>query len=203
MNVGGSRSNDWIFIAINDHETSEYRIVPAGDPTAEPKIVAPRETGLEYDIEEGGDVFFILTNADGAKDFKIVTAPAADPRRENWTDLVPHQPGRLILSVLSFKDFLVRLERSEGLPRIVVRERASGEEHVIGFDEEAFSLGLSGSYEYDTEMMRFSYSSMTTPAQLFDYNMRTPRAQLAQDPGSAVRPRSRPLCDAPPDGAFA
>ena len=136
-------------------------------------MVSPRETGLEYDIEEGGDVFFILTNADGAKDFKIVTAPAADPRRENWTDLVPHQPGRLILSILSFKDFLVRLERSDGLPRIVVRERASGDEHVIGFDEEAFSLGLSGAYEYDTEVMRFSYSSMTTPAQLFDYNMRS------------------------------
>ena len=173
MSVGGTRSNEWIFIAINDHETSEYRVMPANDPEAEPKVVSPRETGVEYDIEEGGDIFFILTNADGAKDFKIVTAPAADPRRENWTDLVPHRPGRLILAVLSFKDFLVRLERSEGLPRIVVHERASGEEHVVGFDEEAFSLALSGSYEYDTEMMRFTYSSMTTPAQLFDYNMRT------------------------------
>ena len=94
-------------------------------PTAEPKLVAPRETGLQYDLEEGGDIFFILTNADGAKDFKIVTAPAADPRRDNWTELVPHEPGRLILSVLSFKDFLVRLERKDGLPRIVVRDRAS------------------------------------------------------------------------------
>jgi oligopeptidase B len=173
MNVGGTRSNEWIFIAINDHETSEYLAIPANDPLGEPKMVSPRETGLEYDIEEGGDVFFILTNADGAKDFKIVTAPAADPRRQNWTDLVPHQPGRLILSILSFKEFLVRLERADGLPRIVVRERASGNEHVIGFDEEAFSLGLSGAYEYDTEVMRFSYSSMTTPAQLFDYNMRS------------------------------
>ena len=93
MSVGGTRSNEWIFIAINDHETSEYRVMPANDPEAEPKVVSPRETGLEYDIEEGGDIFFILTNADGAKDFKIVTAPAADPRRENWTDLVPHRAG--------------------------------------------------------------------------------------------------------------
>ncbi|MFW8696360.1 S9 family peptidase, partial [Mesorhizobium japonicum] len=72
-----------------------------------------------------------------------------------------------------FKDHMVRLERKEGLPRIVVRDRTNGEEHLISFDEEAFSLGLSGSYEYDTETMRFSYSSMTTPAQVFDYNMRT------------------------------
>ncbi len=173
MNVGGTRLNDWILIGINDHETSEYRLLPADDPAAEPRIVSPRETGLQYDLEEGGDVFFILTNADGAKDFKVVTAPVNAPGRENWTELVPHEPGRLILSIQSFTKFLVRLERVDGLPRIVVRERKSGAEHSISFPEEAFSLGLSGGYEYDTEWMRFSYSSMTTPAQLFDYNMRT------------------------------
>ncbi|WP_315919442.1 S9 family peptidase [Mesorhizobium sp. SP-1A] len=178
MNVGGTRSNEWILIGINDHETSEYRILSAADPSAEPKLVAARETGLQYDLEEGGDVFFVLTNADGAKDFKIMTAPASDPARANWKELVPHEPGRLILSILAFRHFLVRLERRDGLPRIVVRERASGEEHVISFEEEAFSLGLSGSYEYDTEEMRFTYSSMTTPAQLFDYNMRTRERRL-------------------------
>ncbi|CDX41760.1 Oligopeptidase B [Mesorhizobium sp. SOD10] len=173
MDVSGTRANDWIMIGINDHETSEYRLLPANDPSAEPKLVAVRETGLQYDLEEGGDIFFILTNADGAKDFKIMTAPADNPVRANWQELVPHEPGRLILSVLGFKNHMVRLERKDGLPRIVVRERASGEEHFISFDEEAFSLGLSGSYEYDTEVMRFTYSSMTTPAQVFDYNMRS------------------------------
>ena len=178
MNVGGTRSNEWILIGINDHETSEYRILPADEPSAEPKLVAARENGLQYDLEEGGDIFFVLTNADGAKDFKIMTAPASDPVRANWKELVPHEPGRLILSVLAFKDFVVRLERKDGLPRIVVRERASGEEHLISFPEEAFSLGLSGAYEYDTEVMRFTYSSMTTPAQVFDYDMRTRQRTL-------------------------
>ncbi|QPC87174.1 prolyl oligopeptidase family serine peptidase [Mesorhizobium sp. NBSH29] len=173
MSVGGSRSNEWIFVSISDHETSEYRIMPANDSQAALRVVAPRETGLQYELEEGGDIFFILTNADGAKDFKIMTVPVADPSRGNWSELVAHEPGRLILSILSFRDFLVRLERKDGLPRIVVRDRATGDEHLIAFDEEAFSLGLSGTYEYDTDMMRFSYSSMTTPSQLFDYNMRT------------------------------
>ena len=173
MDVDGSRNNDWIFVSINDHETSEFRLLSTDDPTAEPKLVAARETGLQYDLEEGGDVFFILTNADGAKDFKIMTAPVSDPTRPNWMELVPHEPGRLILSLLAFKDFLVRLERKDGLPRIVVRDRMSGEEHNISFDEEAYSLSLLGSYEYDTDVMRFSYSSMTTPAQVFDYDMRT------------------------------
>ena len=173
MDVSGTRANDWIIIGINDHETSEYRLLPADDPSAAPRLVAVREAGLQYDLEEGGDVFFILTNADGAKDFKIMTAPVDNPVRAYWQELVPHEPGRLILSVLGFKHHMVRLERKDGLPRIVVRERASGEEHFISFDEEAFSLGLSGSYEYDTEVMRFTYSSMTTPAQVFDYNMRS------------------------------
>ena len=173
MNVGGTRSNEWIMISISDHETSEYRQFPATDPLAEPKLVAKREIGLQYDLEEGGDIFFVLTNADGAKDFKIMTTPANNPVRANWKELVAHEPGRLILSVIGFKDFMVRLERKEGLPRIVVHERDTGNEHLISFPEEAFSLGLSGSYEYDTYTMRFSYSSMKTPTQLFDYNMRT------------------------------
>jgi oligopeptidase B len=173
MSVGGSRRNDWIFIGINDHETSEYRLLSMADPHADPQLVAAREAGLQYDLEEGGDVFFILTNADGAKDFKIMTAPVTAPGRANWKELVPHEPGRLILSVLGFQDFMVRLERKDGLPRIVIHDRRTGEEHMIAFEEEAFSLGLGGSYEYDTDVIRFSYSSMTTPTQLFDYNMRT------------------------------
>ena len=173
MGVGGTRNNDYILIAINDHETTEYRLLPANDPHADPRVVAARETGLQYELEEGGDVFFVLTNADGAKDFKIMSAPASDPSRSNWTEIVPHEPGRLILSIMGFKDYLVRLERKDGLPRIVIRERVSGAEHAIAFDEVAYSLGLGGSFEFDTDVFRFNYSSMTTPAQVFDYNMRT------------------------------
>ncbi|MCR4265317.1 S9 family peptidase [Nitratireductor sp. ZSWI3] len=178
VSVSSSRLNDWIYISAHDHETAECRLVPAGDPSAAPRLVLPRQTNLQYDLEEGGDVFFILTNADDAKDFKIVTAPVSAPSRENWQDLVPHEPGRLILSIMAFSGFLVRLERKDGLPRIVVRARASGEEHTIAFDEEAYSLGLHGSYEYDTDTLRFSYSSMTTPEQVFDYDMRTRKRTL-------------------------
>lgn len=173
MSVGGSRLDDFIFIDVHDHETAEIRLLPANDPHAGPKIVARRQTGVEYDLTEGGSVFFVLTNADGAKDFKIMEAPVEAPGPENWREVVPHEPGRLILSHIAFKDFLVWLERREGLPRIVVRDRESGAEHAIAFDEEAYSLGLQGSMEYDTDIIRFSYSSMTTPTQQFDYDMRT------------------------------
>ncbi|YBV98137.1 S9 family peptidase [Phyllobacteriaceae bacterium JZ32] len=178
MSVSGSSLDDFIFIAIGDHETSEEWIIPANDPAARPRLVRKRETGVEYSLSEGGDVFFILTNIEGAKDFKIMSAPVDAPERENWSEVVPEKPGTIILSHSAYRDFLVWLERSQGLPRIMVRNRKTGEEHAIAFEEEAYSLGLIGSAEYDTEIIRFSYSSMTTPAQEFDYNMRTRERRL-------------------------
>ncbi len=173
MGVGGSLLDDFIYIDIHDHETSEYRLLSTKDLAAEPQLVAEREEGVEYSMTEGGDVFYILTNADGAKDFKIVEAPVTAPGKANWTEVVPHEPGRLILSHMAFARHLVWLERREGLPVIMIRDRKSGEEHSIAFAEEAYSLGLQGAAEYDTDVIRFSYSSMTTPSQLFDYNMAT------------------------------
>lgn len=173
LGVGGSSLNDFIFVDIHDHETSEVWLIPANDSTAEPKLVAERQKGVEYSMTEGGDVFFILTNAGGAKDFKIMSAPVNAPGKDNWTEVVAHKAGRLLLGHSSYTNHLVWLERENGLPRIVIRDRRSGEEHSIAFDEEAYALGLQGSAEYDTEIIRFSYSSMTTPTQLYDYNMRT------------------------------
>ncbi len=173
MGVGGSLLDDYIYIDIHDHETSEYRLLSTKDLTAEPQLVAEREEGIEYAMTEGGDVFYILTNAGGAKDFKIVEAPVSAPGKANWKEVVAHEPGRLILSHMAFARHLVWLERREGLPVIMIRDRKTGEEHSIAFAEEAYSLGLSGSAEYDTDVIRFSYSSMTTPSQLFDYNMAT------------------------------
>ena len=178
MGVGGSLLDDFIYIDIHDHETSEYRLLSTIDLTAEPMLVAEREEGLEYAMTEGGDVFYILTNADGAKDFKIMEAPVSAPGRDNWREVVPHTPGKLILSHMAFARHLIWLERRDGLPQIMIRDRRTGEEHAIAFDEEAYSLGLQGAAEYDTDVMRFSYSSMTTPSQLYDYDMATRQRTL-------------------------
>lgn len=178
LGVGGSSLDDFIFIDIHDHETSEVWLIPANDASAEPKLVAERQPGVEYSLTEGGDVFYILTNADGAKDFKIMSVPVATPEKANWKEVVAHKAGRLLLGHSAYKNHLVWLERENSLPRIVIRDRQTGEEHAIAFDEEAFSLGLSGSPEYDTEVIRFSYSSMTTPTQLYDYNMWTRERSL-------------------------
>ncbi|MBN8996533.1 MAG: S9 family peptidase [Rhizobiales bacterium] len=173
VGVGSTQSNAFILISTHDHETSEVRLVDALHPESEPRLVAERKTGEEYHLDHGDDRFFILTNAGGAEDFKIVTAPVAAPGRENWQDLVPHKAGRLILHHTVLKRFLVRLERENSLPRIVIRDIASGEEHAIAFAEEAHSLGMLDGYEFDTTTLRFTYSSMTTPSRVFDYDMAT------------------------------
>lgn len=173
VEVGSTRLNDFVMISIGDHESSEVRFIPAGAPLSQPKLAEARKPELEYGFESGGNCFFVLTNADGAKDFKIMQAPIDAPQKQNWSELVPHQAGRLILSVQAYARHLVWLERFEGLPRIIIMDRASLETHSVSFDEEAYSLGLAGADEYDTDTIRFSYSSMTTPSQLFDYNMAT------------------------------
>jgi oligopeptidase B len=171
LGVGKSQSGRYILIDSHDHETSEVRLLDAHEPTSEPILVEARQTAVEYNVDHGNDRLYILTNADGAEDYKIVTASPASPGRENWRDLVAHREDRLILHHVVFKDFLVYLERESGLPRITIRQIATGEEHAIAFDEEAYSLGIIDGYEFDTATLRFAYSSMTTPSRVYDYDM--------------------------------
>ena len=171
--IGLTNSEKYIVIDIHDHDTSELWLIDADKPDEKPRLVAPRVDGIEYDIEHWNDRFIIRTNAGDAEDYKLVTAPVSDPSPANWTDLVPHRPGIFIVGYLVLKNWLIRMERENALPRLVVREMATGEEHVIAFDEEAYSLGFGEMREYDTDTLRFTYSSMTTPSQVFDYDMRS------------------------------
>ena len=171
MGVGGTQSDRFIVIDIHDHQTSECWLIPSDDPTAEPQLIAPRETAVEYSVDEANGELFILTNADGAEDFKIVTAPVDKPARENWQDLVTHKGGNLVLAHTCYGDFMVRLERVEGLPRIVIYDYADKSEKQIAFEEEAYSLGMMDGYEFETDPIRFSYSAMTTPSQVYDDNV--------------------------------
>jgi oligopeptidase B len=176
--IGVSQSRRYGLIAISDHETAEAHLLDLSDAAAKPQLVAAREIGVRYEVEhhpsfQGEDRLLILTNADGAEDFKIVSAPTGNPVRSAWRDLVPHAAGRMILSYGVLKDYLVRLERQDGLPRIVAHRIADGADHSIAFDEEAYSLGLDVGLEFEPSRVRFTYSSMTTPAQTYDYDLDT------------------------------
>jgi len=172
VGVGKTLSERFIVISAHDHVTSECWLIDAQAPGL-PRLVQKREAELEYDIDERDGVLFIRTNADGAEDFKIVTAPLADPARENWQELVPHREGVLILDVIVLKRHMVRLERFEGLPRMVVRNLETSVEETVQFAEEAYALGMSSGYEFDTSTIRFTYSSPTTPSRTYDLDLDT------------------------------
>ena len=180
VSVSKTLSGKFIVIDAHDHQTSEVWLVDASTGGA-PRLVSGRQPEREYDIDEGNGTLFIRTNAGGAEDYKIVTAPVAAPGHENWTDLVPHRPGVLLLDVTVIRNHLLRLERSEGLPRIVARDLRTGAEEAIGFDEAAYSLGLSVGYEFDTDTFRFSYSSPTTASRTYDYNLATGERTLLKE----------------------
>lgn len=176
--ISESASGRFCMISGGDHDTSEAWLVDLSRPDAVPRLVAPRETGVRYSVADRGEELFILTNADGAIDFRIATAPLATPDRRHWRELIPHRPGVYVLDMDLYAGHLARLERSNALPSIVIRDLATGAEHGIAFDEAAYSLDMQAGYEFDTTTLRFSYSSMTTPIEVYDYDMATRRRVL-------------------------
>ncbi|VAW16603.1 Protease II, partial [hydrothermal vent metagenome] len=179
VNAGKTLSGKYILIATGNHQSSEIWLIDA-EKGGEPQLVAPRKEGREYSVDERDGELFILTNENGARDFKIVTAPVDAPGVENWRNYIAHKPGVLILASFVLKNHLVRLERAEGLPRIIIRDLRNGQESEIGFDEEAYSLGVAPGYEFDTSEIRFTYSSPTTPSQTYDYELETKERTLVK-----------------------
>jgi oligopeptidase B len=171
VGVNATQSNRFILIDIHDHETSEVHVIDGKSAADTPRLIAARSKGHQYALEHTGERFIITTNSNGAEDFRVVEAPITAPGMENWREIVPHRPGRLIIDVNVYEHHMTRLEREEGLPRIVITSFQDGAEHAIAFEEEAYALGMAAGYEFDTTALRFTYSSMTTPAETYDYDV--------------------------------
>ena len=178
VGVSKTESGRFIVIACHDHQTSEAHFIDATAALTSPRLIEARNPGIEYEISDNDDQFLILTNADDAFDYKIMAAPITDPSRKNWRECVPHKPGRLILSLLTFKNYFVYQLREHGLPQIIVTDTSSNDHHAIKFDDAAYSLALSGSYEFDTPFLRFTYSSPRTPIETYDYHMHSRARKL-------------------------
>ena len=177
IGVGTTASRAWITIECGDQETTETWLIPAGDPTAAPKLVAARDKGVRYSLSHWRERFIIRTNLDGAVDFKLMQVAASLPAREHWRDFVPHRPGHYIVRTTAFRDHFVYVERHEANNSIVIMHH-DGATHAIAIDEPAFLLSVDGSYEYDTALLRTGYQSPTTPRQWFEYDMDTRERRL-------------------------
>jgi oligopeptidase B len=178
--TGVSRSKDDRYVMIWSYSftSSEARVVPADRPTEPFRVLSPRQEGVEYSVEHQGDHFVILTNADGATNFKVVQAPDADPSRARWRDLVPASDSVFIDNLDVFAGHLVLYERANALRRIRVRDVRTGESHLIAFTEPVYTAAPATNREYNTGTLRFSYQSMVTPSSVYDYDMATRRRTL-------------------------
>lgn len=174
--TGVGATLDRAFITINTgmNDENEVWVLPTSDPSTAPRVVQPRTPGLEYNVAHRDGTFYIITNAD-AEDFRIVTAPVDQPTLANWTDVVPHHPGQIIVDASIYADWLVWLVRENALP--VIKYMALGGDaqavKTIAFDEAAFSLGIVQGKEFETATLRLHYASPTTPAQVWDYDLAT------------------------------
>ena len=166
-------------ISVHGHDASEALVVDLDHPMAAPRLLAPRRAGIRYEVMDHGDRFFIRTNA-GAPDFKIVTAPREAPQEANWRDFVAERDGRFIADATLFKDQLVLLMREMSRPRLAVIDLISGESHEIAFDEETYFLRFEPVYEFDTSLIRFSYSSLARPQETYDYDVAKRRRTLVK-----------------------
>lgn len=178
VDVSGSRS--YIFISTGMNDQDEVWYVPTDSLQSEPTLIEPRTNGLEYSVEHQNNRFLILTNADDAIDFKIVETPVNKTGRSNWSDLVPHQPGTMVRSVEAYEDWVMWFVVENALPKICYAKNG-GNEETISFNEEAFSLSLITSYEYNDNTIRFSYSSPTTPSQTYEYELNTGKRTLLKE----------------------
>ena len=177
LDLSSTRSRAYIFININSSLTSEIRYLRKDQPTAEFRVLLPRVYETEYDATHRGDSFFIRTN-DSAKGFRVVEAPVADPSKANWKEIIPGRDGITIESVTAFANYLVTEERHRGLTQIYIREPQTGAQHSIEFPEPVYTAELGANAEFNTKLLRFHYTSLVTPASIYDYDMETREREL-------------------------
>jgi oligopeptidase B len=175
-----TKSQKYLIIGSESTLTSEYRFLDANNPEGEFKIVQPRERGLEYSVDHFGNDFYIRTNLD-ALNFRLMKTPVTATEKENWSEVIPHRSDVFFDNFEILKDYLVLTERIEGINQLRVIPW-NGEEYFIAFDEEVYTVNPNVNLDFDTDVFRFSYTSMTTPNSIYDYNLKTKeRTLLKQD----------------------
>lgn len=186
MDVERSRSGAYLFLVVNSHTTSEVRYLRADAPQSEFQFMAPREDEHEYYVDHhpgssndaAGGVFFIRTNS-GGRTYRVMTAPAVDPVRSRWHEVIPNRPGVMLSGMEAFRTHLVLSEREDGLPhvRLVDLTREAGSALAaskrLEFAEPTYSAMLGSNPEFDTSQVRYVYESLVTPRSVYDYDVKT------------------------------
>jgi oligopeptidase B len=174
-----TKSERYILISSASQETSEWRVLAAGDPQTEPVVIEPRRTGIEYSVDHQEDRFLILTN-DGARNFRLMAAPVTSPSRASWTEIMAERPGVRLNFTDVHRNHVVLGQRSEGLQRLEVLDCLSGDLHVVEQPDATYTAFPGSSPSYDSPVMRFFYTSLTAPFSTVDYDMGTRRRTIVK-----------------------
>ena len=177
VGVFKTKSRAYIMIQSSQTLATEYSYIRADQPDAPFKVLIPRERGHEYSANHFGDYFYILTN-DHAKNFRLMRTPVARPSRANWEEVIAHRPDVLLEDFEFFRDYLVLSERKDGLVQLRVRPWSGRNEYYLDFGEPAYLAFVSTNREFDTPLLRYVYTSLTTPSSTYDYDMRTKQKTL-------------------------
>ena len=166
-----SKSKKYIIIGSYSTTSTEAQFLEADNPTGEFKILQPRVKDLEYNVEHYKENFYLLTNKDKATNFKLMKTPVTKTTLENWIDVIPHREDTLLEDFSIFKEYLVLEERSNGLNKVRIKRWDNKEDYYLPFNEDTYSVGVYGNPEFDTDIIRYSYNSFTTPSSIIDFNM--------------------------------
>jgi len=170
LDINRTRSRRYLILDIASHSTSEVRFLNADQPEASFQVVQVRQPGVEYSVTHHDDHFFITTN-DGAPNFRLVRAPVASPSKANWSAVLPPRPAVKLDGADAFRAHLAVYEREAGLRRIRLVDLASGEEHLVPFPEPVYTVRAHDNPEFDTTLLRFTYTSLVTPNSVVEYDM--------------------------------
>lgn len=175
--VSRSKSGKYIFIESGSTLSSEYQVLDASKPTGAFKVFQPRQKNMLYRIDHQDNHFYVVTNWD-AVNFRLMECPLDKTERTNWKEVIPHRADVLLEGIDLFRDHLVLSERKNGLTQLRVINAKTHEDHYLHFDEPAYVAATSVNPEFDTKVLRYTYTSMTTPVSTFDYNMDTKQNEL-------------------------
>jgi len=169
VGVGKTLSDRYIVLVADNNASNEIRLIPADDPTAQPILLAPRQTFREYSVTHQGDHLYILTN-DTHRNFRLVRAPVSNPAPEAWEEVIAGADDVYMMDVMALRDWLVVFERKDGAARVRVRN-AAGEEHFVEFPDAAYDVNPGNNADYDAGFLRVNYESMVTPNTVYDYDL--------------------------------
>jgi oligopeptidase B len=177
------KTKSWEYIVIVNYSTltTEYHVLDADTPDAEFKVVQPRVRGLEYSLDHYEDQFYIMTNKDDAKNFKLMKTPVDKTTMENWVEVIPHRDDVLLEGVDIFKDYLVVSERNDGLNKIRIMRWDNTADYYLPFESETYTAYTTTNVEFDTNILRYGYNALTTPSSVIEFNMATKEKSVLKE----------------------